>query len=344
MAKRISDGEDSKKKLLSLIDEEGDINQGDINTADNNEQGVKAENKPKKKVKKKEPLLGDSSPVTTGYRLMPVESLPSKGHFYPEGTTIEFRAATVNEIKTYSAMDKEDPISVRKGISSITTKCIQIKVDGKIISSQRLKAADELFMLFAIRDYTMTKNGRENGISMTSACPECGNNNNSLVTHEDFGFYDIPDSVMKWYDSDARGFTIQDDDVCPDPITIRIPNVGVVNAITDYIKVKETKKARNEDGAFYSKEYLQLIQYILKDHSNLTESVMDKKLKKIDKLPYYHISVLQNISDLLENAINPNYVTKCGRGGCDHVYDAPMRFRRHIKYLFDISGVTSKLF
>jgi hypothetical protein len=338
--KRVSDTQENKKKLLSLIDDENDgLNEEAVD--DHQDPAVDIDDK---KPIKEEPILGKTTPVIAGYRLLPLDSLPSRGKFYPDGTTIEFRAATVAEIKNYSAMDKDDPISVRKGISSITTKCIQIKVNDKIISSQRLKAADELFMLFAIRDYTMTKNGREHGISVASTCPECGTNNSGLVTHEKFSFYNVPDKVMKWYDELSKAFVIQHDRVCPDPVTVHVPSIGVISAITDYVKTKETKKARGEENAFYNKEYLQLIQYIIKDHNNLTESALDRKLRDFAKKPYYQISVLQNIHDLLEEAITPNYITKCKRDGCGHVYDAPFRFRRHIKYIFDISGVSDELF
>ena len=65
-----------------------------------------------------------------GYKNMPMESLPSKGKYYPKDFKLSFRSATLDEIKHYSSMDEADLIDVDEKIGMVLNVCIRITFSG----------------------------------------------------------------------------------------------------------------------------------------------------------------------------------------------------------------------
>ena len=50
--------------------------------------------------------------VEIGWKPFPAENLPSRGMFYPDGTTFAIRAASVAEIRHFSTIDDNDPLDL----------------------------------------------------------------------------------------------------------------------------------------------------------------------------------------------------------------------------------------
>ena len=53
------------------------------------------------------------------YINIPLETLPSQGRFYPEGTRISIRSARVGEIREFSIINEEDPKDIRDKMTYI---------------------------------------------------------------------------------------------------------------------------------------------------------------------------------------------------------------------------------
>ena len=60
------------------------------------------------------------------YVNIPLETLPSQGRFYPEGTRISIRAARVGEIREFSIINEEDPKDIRDKMTYIVSQCTKV--------------------------------------------------------------------------------------------------------------------------------------------------------------------------------------------------------------------------
>ena len=113
-----------------------------------------------------------------GWIRVKLETLPSQGIFYPEGTEITIRAAGAGEIRHWSTIDEEDLLSLDDALNRIADKCCKIRFPRTIGSFKDLKEIDRFFIVFAIREYTFKKG--ENQLNVTFACKNCGISPHSL--------------------------------------------------------------------------------------------------------------------------------------------------------------------
>lgn len=283
--------------------------------------------------------------ITVGYNSMPIDALPSRGMFLPKGTIVEFRAANVKEIKTYSGIDEKDLVSVNAAIMSILTSCVKVKLpNGSIDSGQRLNEIDKVYMLFSVRDLTMTENNRENGLISSTTCPHCNHDNKHKVDHNTFGFYELPDKLERHYDKDTRSIVIRHESLDGGHQVINMPTVYQTNAITQYMinEVKEVKSGTK--NVAYNPQTMSFLQFIIDPSAKLSKSYISTKIKEIGNWSVNNHMLMTAVSEMMSETTVPNNVVTCSpkNGGCGQQYTAPIRFR--YKYLFDISGIIGELF
>ena len=59
---------------------------------------------------------------------MPMEYLPSQGLFYPEGTKIQIRAASVKEIRHFSGIDDNDILDIDDKLNGVLDACTRVQI------------------------------------------------------------------------------------------------------------------------------------------------------------------------------------------------------------------------
>lgn len=280
-----------------------------------------------------------------GYRGLGLEMLPSKGKYYPADCQLSIRAADVAEIKHYSSMNEEDYIDAEDKIAYVLEKCCKLVWGGSVRSSVYLKDADKLYLLFTIRDLTMHAQGKENKIMMSPQCPHCGIIKKVELVNNVFGFYEVPAGIEKWYSEESRCFVIPLGD---DIIKVFVPNIGVTSWIKKYVVEKEMRKARKQDESFYSTQTLQFMQFMVESPTGCTENLVKSTHKKIaEEWSLERMEIMQYMSDNLTTAIKPTILTQCKTedgGGCKKEFSAPITFRQGLRRLFNVTGVTTKLF
>ena len=83
-----------------------------------------------------------------------MDHLPSRGHFYTQGTQIAIRAASVSEIRHWSTLDDADLNSVDDMLNYVIERCCQLKIPGSSSSWRDIKDIDRFYIIFAIREFT----------------------------------------------------------------------------------------------------------------------------------------------------------------------------------------------
>ena len=101
-------------------------------------------------------FVEDSRPIMAdiGWLNINIENLPSKGSYYPTGTQIAIRAASVSEIRHWSTIDQNDILGMDDMLNYVIEKCCTVKVPGQISSWKDIKEIDRFYIIFAIREFT----------------------------------------------------------------------------------------------------------------------------------------------------------------------------------------------
>lgn len=276
-----------------------------------------------------------------GYKSMPLEALPSKGLFYPRTMVVQFRSAMVEEIKHYSGMDEADLMDVDAKIHSILKNCVRVQgVKGNGGHYKDLSEADKIFMLFAIRDLTMLKHGREHKLVQDIECESCGHKNKIELENSTFGYYDLREGIRKHYDESQRCLVVNHPRF-QKPFKIYVPSMGVMNFIANYIKEKEEEK-RMGNTVFYDKQFLTFLQFLCPDWRLLDNKYIDAKYREFKEWNADEHSAMVYLSENLNYSVKPSIEVECKN--CSHKNRTLIRFRRGYKSIFDISGVTEELF
>lgn len=274
-----------------------------------------------------------------GHKNMPMESLPSLGKYYPKNFKLTFRAATLDEIKHYSSMNEGDILDVADKIDSVLNTCIRINFDNHQGSFEDLKEFDKIYMLFAIRDLSMLKHHRENKIYQKIKCSSCGMDIKREITNDVFGYFDIDEKIVRYYDDQERGFVFNDDTL-GGKLVVYIPSIGTMKWIKDYMMSKELDK-RKGDGGFYDKQFLTFIQFLVKDWRDLNENYIKQMYKDFkENWGYDKHDFMLEISDKISVTIKPTIEMKCERG---HVSNPIVFFRRGYRSILGLSDTATRL-
>jgi hypothetical protein len=345
---RPGDGNDEAKKYLIEMDS---MDMGDDSAIDQIEDTeskdpvvqdlgtVEEYNNPEEPTK---PTDDESGP-SLGYKQMSLAALPTKGMFYSTEAIIEFRPATTGEVKKYSGVDEENPLSVLSAIKTLLASCIKIHDGGKIKDGMHLIDADKIFMIFAIRDLTMTDRGQERKMMVDYDCPHCGHVNKKDISHYDFGFLKIPEELMKWYDDKERCFVINHTLFQGKPIYAAPPSIGLTSKVIDYIQSKQSSNVLDQQADAMEIDMLQFIR--VKDFRSYDKDIIQGKIREFGTWPEAKYQAMVALIRRLTKSTNPTYNIKCGDNtlkGCDREFDAPIRFR--FADIFDLSNIVEELF
>ena len=189
-----------------------------------------------------------------GYHNLDMETLFSKGRFYPIDTKISIRAAKVAEIRHFSTMMEDNILDIEEKLNGIVKGCARIEAPGKKLSYKDLLEEDRIAIILAIRDLTFPEPEQklllkaENSYGVTEDV--------ELATKNLLGTT-IPEEIEKYYDAVARCFRIQTRS--SGEILMRPPSIGVMEVITKYIKEQQESRKR------WDQAFVQILPYIQLD-------------------------------------------------------------------------------
>jgi hypothetical protein len=270
------------------------------------------------------PLAGD-----IGWKNVPLANLPSQGLFYPEGTEVAIRAASVAEIRHWSTIDENDALGIDDMLNFVIEKCCRIRMSNRPANFKDLKEIDRFYLLFAIRDFTF-KNG-ENRL-YTSYQTEEGTEERIEITKDAINYFKPDEKLMKFYNSERKCFVFQMKN--GEIFDLHFPSLGVMAFIKTYAKAKAQ---RNQN---FDKAFLKYSPFLLPEWKGLTDREYERALQESLTWSIQKISLMDKITTMLASSVNPEVVYINDRGEEAAV---PLSFRGGIKSVFLIPDILDEL-
>lgn len=260
-----------------------------------------------------------------GYLRVPLESLPSLGMFYPEGTILAIRAASVQEIRHWSTIDEGDYSGMDDVLNFVIERCVQIKTPGSVSSWKDIKEIDRFYLIFAIREYTF-KNG-ENKLYVPT-----DNGEKVEVRKEMVKYFSMDEKLQRFYDNTEKCFklTTKSGEI----VKCYLPSIGVAQFTKRYIQSKQ------QASQTFDKAFTKFAPFLFNEWRTLNVSSYEKEVQESSFWSINKISAVSRVADLLAQGVNPmlKYTTP---GGAE--LETPLNFQGGIKSIFLISDIFDEL-
>jgi len=251
----------------------------------------------------KNPKITDFSKSSDlSYFNFDVKELPC-GKFYPDGTMIMVRPATVKEIQAYSMVDDNNIYDVVEKMNDMLQSCVRVKYsNGKISSFLDIKDQDRLYILFLIRELTFQQG---NTLNINTKCL-CGNDVSIPMIRKNFVFYEIDEKLYKYFDNYSKTFKF-----ClknGKEYELSVPNIGIQKSFTEYI-LEENKKRKKLNLAF-----LKIAPFLLPNRNSITIEGIEAKLKEFEKMDDMSFQFLNSVVSKMTFGIKElkTFCSNCG--------------------------------
>ncbi len=256
-----------------------------------------------------------------GFIDLPLESLPTGGIFYPEGTKIYIRSASGGDIRHWSMVDETDVSAIDDALTYIIERCMKISFPAGTASWKDLKEIDRFYVILAIRDFTFTEGNNELKIKVTE--------NKEIVVHkDDISFIDISDKMMKYYNMEKRCFTFPVKNPRVKSIDIYMPCVGVTQWLKDYMRRKQQRQEQ------FDQDFITIAPMLIADYRKLNDSSYGEILRNTMDWGPYEWSLVSKVKSILQEAITPKLVYQDESGA---EAETPLNFQGGIKAIFNIN-------
>lgn len=196
----------------------------------------------------------EKSDFHLGYHDVDLDTLFSKGRFYPQDTKISIRSAKVAEIRHFSTMDENNIFDIEERLNGIVKACARIESPTKKLSYKDLLEEDRIAVILAIRDLTFPEPEQklilkaENSYGVVKDV--------ELATRNLVGT-EVPEEIEKYYDAVARCYRIRTKS--SGEILMRPPSVGVMEVITKYIREQQEQRKK------WDQSFVQILPYVQLD-------------------------------------------------------------------------------
>jgi hypothetical protein len=262
---------------------------------------------------------------------VPLESLPTKGMFYPNESRLLIKPANVSIIRHFSTVDDTNPLELNDAFDYILENLVRFNVPGMPSSYKNLKDIDKLSVILHVRDATF-KNG-ESKIVSDITC-SCGHTDAKTLKWSDFEFFNFNSELMKFYSSENKIFQVNFSDPMQSDVGLTLPSIGMRNFVQKYV----TNKIRQKRS--YDKSFANIAPFIIDDWSSINESLYEQQLELSSEWTTHQFAAFVRIVDLVKKSTTSRIKHKCTSCGAE--VTAPSSFRGGIKSLFipDLQSIT----
>lgn len=262
-----------------------------------------------------------------GYMRIELNTLPTGGLFYPEGTIIRIRAARGSEIKHWSTMNDQDLNQLSQVddiLNYIIEKCVNVEMPGIMSSWKDLKDIDRFYLLLAIREFTFLEGDNELmvPISESKSIP---------VTKEMIDFIKIPEEIMKHYSPEERCFVFH---MPTRDLRMYIPSLGASQWLKNYAQ----SKVNAREG--FDSDFLIFAPMLINDFRLLSQRTYEAMVEEASFWSVKEWSLISYVRDTLAAASEPRLTYHDDDG---KEVTIPLTFRGGLKALFTIQDPLSIL-
>jgi hypothetical protein len=271
-----------------------------------------------------------------GHQRLDLSLLPSKGRFYRDDFEVFIRAARVGEIRDFSTVDENNIRDVDDKLNGIIINCTKVMYGPQRGSYKDILEEDRIYVLLAIRELTF-KEG-EQKLLMPVTKKSCKNSTcksqESVELRTSNLQFSIPEDILeKYYDSYNRCYSIETKNY--GIITMAPPTIGVMRAITDYVRSKEEK------GQPWDKSMLSILPYLQREWRGWNEKDIFGAITSFQGWDSTKYSIIYRLAEQMKIGVKPEMNFPCQ--SCGEEVTVPLSFPGGIKALFIIPDITSEL-
>jgi hypothetical protein len=261
------------------------------------------------------------------YHNVPLDCLPSLGKFYPDDTRISIRAARVDEIREFSAIDESDIKDVTDKLTYMVSQCVKVYY-GNIPGSYRdLLSADRIVLILKIREITFLDGMTSIKIPVPAhACETtgCRPQESIIFNSTKLKFTDTKPELEKYYDSVDKCYHVRTKSF--GVITLFPPSIGVTSIVTNWI-VEQAKGEKKIDAAL-----TEILQYLVGDWRKLNSKSIFNMLGELSVWSTEKFSLVYRLIEKINIGIEFELKDKCET--CGGEITVPISFPNGYKSLF----------
>ena len=184
------------------------------------------------------------------WKLVALNTLPSKGMMHDVEFEQLIKSAKTKEIRHWSTIDEYDPVDIFDKIAYVTESCSKLNIKGSNarLNSNDILEIDKYHILFKIHKITFPN--AENKLMAKVKCTSnsCDKISSIHTTDTNLQGFSYPMELMEWYSEEERCFVIPSEKL-NETIRLYMPTIGVTKVVNEY---KELCLIRglSEDEAF----------------------------------------------------------------------------------------------
>lgn len=279
---------------------------------------------PKQSQKTFEP---DNSGLIRGWTKINKEIIPTQMLFSDPDIEIHGRPAQTKDIRHFTPVTEDSSYTTDEKINFILSECLRIMHPNSRKSYKDLLDIDKIFYMLAIRDMTFYK--IPNPLKNLTTCSSCQENVSLEVYSNNSTFFEMSDTLKRFYDINERCFVIEMDN--DTSVKISPPTIGRSEAIKKYILNRKNKGVSVDDDT------IQLIKYIHMDWKDINDQVINNLVTKSQgwSIELYS-AVVQIIREIKKSIIMKSHGV-CGTCGAE--VTAPFRFQGGFRDFFIIPDI-----
>lgn len=253
-----------------------------------------------------------------------------RSKYYPEDWEFYVRPASVDAIRSWSAIDDENANVVDDVFNEIVRSCFMIKSPFGPVPWGNLRSWDRFFVLLLIRQYTFQQG--EHKFEYTDECPECDHSVTFTLDSTTLQF-DLPDpEVEHHYDQQTCTWIIDptEYDVEGETFTLYLPTLEKDSIIKQWI-IARLQNKKKVDNVF-----IKFLPWMANKLSKNTD-VSNRQIKELEmKFKSFDTEMFSFMNDVIKNIIvmpSTKLTTKCSVCGEEVVTD--IRFPNGVSSLFN---------
>ncbi len=266
-----------------------------------------------------------------GWYEVPMDAIPTRGAFYPDGSRLLIRPASVSVIRHFSTVDESNALELNDALDFILENLVRFSIPEMPASYKNLKELDKIAVILHVRDITF-KNGESKIISDITC--QCGHIDEKSLRWSDFEFFDPIDDLIRWYDSDHKIFMIKFKDPMISNIGLTLPSIGIRAFIQKYVtdRIKQRKQ--------YDKAFANIAPYIMDNWATITNKQYEEELERSAAWTAEQFGAFVRVIDMIKKSTVSRIRHKCTKCGAEVTTSSS--FRGGIKSLFipDLQSIT----
>lgn len=261
------------------------------------------------------------------YHNIPLDCLPSLGRFYPDNTQISIRAARVDEIREFSAIDENDIKDVTDKLTYMVSQCVKVYYGNVPGSYRDLLAADRIVLILKIREITFLDGMSSIKLPVpANACETagCKPQDNIIFNSTKLNFTTPAPEIEKYYDSVNKCYNVRTKSF--GVITLFPPTIGVTSIVTNWI-VEQAKEEKKIDAAL-----TEILQYLVGNWRRLNSKSIFNILGELSTWSTEKFTLVYRLIEKINIGIEFELKDRCET--CGGEITVPITFPDGYKSLF----------